>query len=76
MITNKVTAFLDGISIEDLQVAVRELKELATTAVLPDGVVRRLSADLATSAGLPSGEARNIIESAVLRLAAYRWAGV
>lgn len=73
---NKVVQFLDGINEDDLRTAVHEMKHLDTDGVLPDGVVRRLSVDLAEYAEIRDLEARKVVEVAVLRLAAYRWAGV
>ncbi|MCA7888555.1 hypothetical protein LGM58_35830 [Burkholderia contaminans] len=73
---NKVVQFLDGISEDDLRTAVHEMKHLDTDGVLADGVVRRLSVDLAEYAEIRDLEARKVVEVAVLRLAAYRWAGV
>jgi hypothetical protein len=73
---NTVETFLAAISEEDLRAAVGEMKILDETGVLPEGTVRRLTTDLASHSGVRDFEARKIIESAVLRTAAYRWAGV
>jgi hypothetical protein len=73
---NRVTEFLDAITDSDLKAAVLELKELDESAVLPDGAVRRLGVALASYAGIGAQEARKVLEAALLRKAAYRWAGV
>lgn len=70
---NIVQKYLSEIADDDLRAGVTEMATLERTGVLPDGVVRRMSAELAQQSLAPGHEARKIIESAVLRLAAYRW---
>ncbi|MBN3761282.1 hypothetical protein [Burkholderia sp. Ac-20365] len=71
-----VDALLETISEGDLRAAVVELKELRGTGILPEGVVRRYASRLQTEVGVPGNDARNLVESAVYRMAAYRWAGI
>jgi hypothetical protein len=71
-----VNDYLDNIEEQDLRAAVAEIKQVHTTGILPDGVVRRLSRGLVDRTRIPSGEARDVVEKAVLRMAAFRWAGV
>ncbi|MFP3637780.1 hypothetical protein [Paraburkholderia sp. SIMBA_054] len=73
---NAVDTYLSQISEEDIRIAVGQMKELELTAVLCDGVVRRHSAALKVAAGIPDHDARKIIEKAVYRMAAFKWAGV
>jgi hypothetical protein len=73
---NTVNEFLNAIPDDDLKIAVAEMKELDESATLKDGVVLRLGKELAQHAGIGSANARKVIETAVFRIAAYRWAGV
>ncbi len=70
----RVTEFLNAISEGDLKAAIRELTVLDKQAVLPNGVVRRLGVELAAYAGIGAQEARKVLEYALFRQAAYRWA--
>jgi hypothetical protein len=75
---NAVELFLSRISDQDLKSALGELKMLDGTGILSDGVLRRLSRELQTLPGLPisAHDARHILQVGVLRIAAYKWAGI
>ncbi|ANJ76244.1 hypothetical protein PQH03_28215 [Ralstonia insidiosa] len=71
-----VNDFLENIDEQDLRAAVAEIKQVHATGILPDGVVRRLTRGLVDRTRIPTAEARDVVEKAVLRMAAFRWAGV
>lgn len=73
---NKVTEFLAAITDDQLRAALAEFKVLDETAELPHGLVRKLEAELAAQANISATNARNLLETNLFRLAAYRWAGL
>lgn len=73
---NPVQTILASISDADLKEAVAELKALEDSGLLPDGKVRALAHRLQVEAGLSGNDARNVANTAVIRIAAFKWAGV
>jgi hypothetical protein len=71
---NKLEQILTSMNTSDLRKAVFELDELSSTGVLATGVVREVAKKIEVSLGIPSADARNLIESHVLRVAAMLWA--
>jgi hypothetical protein len=73
---NQVRAFLEAIPEAKLQAAVVEMANYEATGILPGGVVRDLAEELAQVTHVRTSEARSIVEAGILRMAAYRWAGI
>ncbi len=73
---NIVQQIFAGISEADLKDAVGELQKLEDTGVLPGGKVRDLAHRLQEEAGLSAHDARAVAQSSILRIAAFKWAGL
>lgn len=71
---NKLTEILDGITDNDLVVAIEELQELDDTGILPSGVIRYLSSLISTEVDIQVNHANSIITSYIYRTAAKKWA--
>ena len=73
---NLVQQILAGISDEELKESLAEMKELEDGGVLPQGRVRDLARRLREDAGLSANDARTVAQSAIFRIAAFKWAGL
>ena len=73
---NTVDSIISELSDESLRCGVRELHQLNQTGILPSGVVRELAKHIASRTGIPHHEARTIAPDAILRVAAFKWAGI
>lgn len=72
---NAVEKILASVSDADLKDCVAELKALDDSGVLPNGKVRALAHRLQDEAGLSGNDARNVANTSVIRIAAFKWAG-
>lgn len=72
---NKVMNVIRAVSDADLKIAMSELKTLRDTAVLCDGVVRRVAADL-TALGVSDNDALKVAKTELVEAAAFKWAGL
>jgi len=73
---NLVQQILAGVSDEEMRESLGEMKELEESGVLPQGRVRDLARKLQEDAGLSANDARAVAESAIFRIAAFKWAGL
>ena len=73
---NLVQQILAGISDQELKESLVEMKELEERGVLPVGRVRELARKLQEVAGLSANDARAVAQSAIYRIAAFKWAGL
>ena len=72
---NKVMSVIRAVSDADLKTAMGELKSLRDTAVLPNGVVRRVAADL-IGLGVSDNDALKVAKTELVEAAAFKWAGL
>ncbi|WP_321935428.1 hypothetical protein [Paraburkholderia sp. J8-2] len=73
---NKVEQFLSSISDDDLRRVLRDYKVQRETGIMPEGAMRGLARDIHERFGLKLADASAVISEGVLRIAAYRWAGL
>jgi DNA polymerase III gamma/tau subunit len=73
---NQVRAFLEAIPEAKLKAAVTEMANYEKSGILPDGVVRNLVEELVQVTHVRTTEARSIVDAGILRMAAYRLAGI
>ena len=72
---NKVMDTIRAVSNTDLKRAMGELQALRDTAVLPDGVVRRVAAAL-VALGVSDSDALKVAKTELVEAAAFKWAGL
>lgn len=74
---NIVPSILNSPTDEELKAMVAELRTMETTAVMPQGLIRRLEQQIqAAVPGISANDARALIRGGVYRVAALRWAGL
>lgn len=71
---NTVWGIFESLSDVDLKTAVRELKVMEDSGVLPDGVICALVARLQTETSTPEDNARQVVCDQIYRCAALKWA--
>lgn len=72
---NKVQQIFDSLPDKEVQAAIREIKALDESGVLPhDGVVRTVSLRLQTEVGISAHDARHLASTQMMKQAAFRWA--
>lgn len=71
---NKINEGFNQLSDDDLLVCVRELEEVLSTGILPDGMVRRMAKQIHDVTGIPPHNCLSIVQTKVPQTAAHRWA--
>ena len=73
---NEVQRILSEVSDDKLKQAVREMKAMDDSGVLPNGVVQEITDRMKKEVGLSENNARRLVWQEVFRLAAFRWANL